>query len=68
VKILRDPIRLTGLAEEMREHAGNVEHEAKEEGKECRAQPRLRRLRAAAREMDEAANRGGRLEALDAAG
>jgi len=66
MKYLRDPLALTEIAEELREHADNVEREAKDNGREKRTAPRLRRLRAVAREMEQAANRGGRLDALDA--
>jgi hypothetical protein len=65
MKYLRDPLALTEIAEELREHAANVEKEAAESGKTQRAKPRIRRLRAVAREMDTAANRGGRLDEID---
>lgn len=61
MKLLRDPIALTELATELREWA---EHVAKSDDR--RAAPRVRRLRLAAREMEQMANRGGRLDALDA--
>ena len=69
MKLLRDPNSLTELALELREHADNLEDEAKNSGNARdlrRIQPRLRRIRLAAREMEENANRGGRLDALEA--
>lgn len=65
MKYLRDPLALTEIAEELREHAGNLEKDAAETGRTQRVKPRLRRLRAVAKEMDQAANRGGRLDELD---
>jgi hypothetical protein len=65
MKYLRDPLAQVEIAEELRLHATNVEKEAAESGTTQRSKPRIRRIRVFAKELEQAANRGGRLDELD---